>query len=88
MSDDDSSSGSGAICLLPLAILITLIFVILKFTGVIDWGWVAIASPILAWLGLQLLCIGVICVIIIVVIVIVIVALIGVKILERWKSER
>lgn len=57
MSDDDSSSGvSGGVCFLPLAIFLVLLFLVLKVSGVIDWCWLAILSPILAWLGLQLLC--------------------------------
>lgn len=33
-----------------VSILFTIVFTILKFTGAITWPWLAVLSPILAWL--------------------------------------
>ena len=49
---DKLKSGSQ---LIGLAILTTLVFLILRWTGVIDWRWVWIFAPLWGILGFNLL---------------------------------
>jgi hypothetical protein len=49
MSKNTSSSGLG------LASVLTIIFVVLKLVGVIDWSWWWVFSPILIDIGFSIL---------------------------------
>ena len=49
---DKLKSGSQ---LIGLAILTTLVFLVLRWTGVIDWRWVWIFAPLWGILGFNLL---------------------------------
>lgn len=42
--DNDSSTGLG------IAEVLTLIFIVLKLIGVIDWPWIWVLSPL--WIGI------------------------------------
>lgn len=57
-NNDSSSSSSGNGCcgpvILIMVIFITSLFVILKLTGVIDWAWLAVLSPLLIYLAATL----------------------------------
>ena len=54
--DNRESSGSGT----SFAALLTIVFITLKLTGVIDWHWLWVLSPL--WIGLGLFLIGVLAV--------------------------
>lgn len=53
MKNNNSSSGLG------LTGVLTVVFVVLKLVGVIDWSWWWVLSPTLISLGLGLLFIGI-----------------------------
>lgn len=46
MKDNDSSAGLG------IAEVLTLIFIVLKLIGVIDWPWIWVLSPL--WIGVAI----------------------------------
>jgi len=50
MSNNTSSSSSGGI---GFTGLLTIVFIVLKLTGYIDWSWWWVLSPL--WVGLALL---------------------------------
>jgi hypothetical protein len=50
MSNNTSSSSSGGIGFMGL---LTIVFIVLKLTGYIDWSWWWVLSPL--WVGLALL---------------------------------
>jgi hypothetical protein len=46
MSDNNSSGGVGILGVLAI------VFIVLKLTDNIDWGWFWVLSPFWIWLGL------------------------------------
>ena len=55
MKNNNTSSGG-----LGLASVLTIVFIILKLVGVIDWSWIWVLSPI--WIDLILTIIVIICI--------------------------
>ena len=55
--DDDDDSNTSWSCfpgLLTIILVATLVLVILKLTGVLEWGWVAVLSPLLAYIAISI----------------------------------
>lgn len=67
-----------------LAVLLTVVLVVLKLTGVVDWGWSMIFLPMIVYVTTSLLgclcCIGVV--------VSIFFAILGIIALIRWRIER
>lgn len=53
MSDDGRSSG-GCCCGCGFFVTISMVLAILKLTGVIDWSWFVVFSPVLAGIAINL----------------------------------
>lgn len=58
MKNNNNTSGGG----FGLASVLTIVFVVLKLVGVINWSWVWVLSPI--WIDLILTALVIICVVI------------------------
>lgn len=54
----NSNSGGSSVGGISFGSLLTLAFIVLKLTGVIDWSWVWVLSPL--WISVILILIGVI----------------------------
>jgi len=54
----DNNSGCSPVGGVSFGSLLTLVFIVLKLTGVIDWSWIWVLSPL--WISAILILIGVI----------------------------
>lgn len=74
MNVDVKASSSGGI---GFCGLLTIVFIALKLTGVIDWSWIWVLSPL--WIGFAIA-------IIIIIVCLLIVGIIGMVQERRWKK--
>lgn len=58
MNRNNNNSGGSSVGGISFGSLLTLVFIVLKLTGVIDWSWVWVLSPL--WISAILILIGVI----------------------------
>lgn len=77
--------------LLVIALTVTLVFVILKLTGVIDWTWLAVVSPILVYLaavlGFFMVCGVCVVVILIAIFLFVVGYVVAAAVIDWWDSR-
>ena len=59
MSENSSSSSTG----IGFTGLLTIVFIVLKLTHVIDWGWFWVVCPIIFGFGITLIVLGIVFVI-------------------------
>lgn len=49
------NSNKGVGCIVLIAIQLTIVFIVLKLTNVIDWSWIWVLAPIWIYAGLFIL---------------------------------
>ena len=63
MNRNNNSGGSSSVGGISFGGLLTLVFIVLKLTGVINWSWIWVLSPLWISAILILICIIILCLI-------------------------